>query len=95
MSYTEELRQAIEAGKEYPALARVRGQTGRVDVGFRLLKDGLIAGVRIVHATGFSLLDEAALRSVTRLGRFRPVPNEISGGGLNVVLPVEFRLLAR
>ncbi len=91
-SFSDELRDALERLKQYPALARARRQTGRVEVGFTLRKDGAIENSHIEKACQFELLNEAALQTVRRLGRFKPIPDEISAGNWNVVVPIEFRL---
>jgi protein TonB len=91
-AFLDELRAAIDNGKEYPALARARRQTGTVDVGFTLKKSGEIQGVHVVRPSGFARLDEAGLATVQRLGRFRPVPDELSLGDWSITVPISFVL---
>src|SRR4051812_9577961 len=46
-SYIQSLREAIEAVKAYPPLARARKQEGRVEVAFTLRKDGGITEIAV------------------------------------------------
>ena len=92
LSFSEELRQAIEREKDYPVLARSRKETGRVEVGFTLMKSGGIINVRVVKACTFSRLNDAALRTVMKLKQFRAVPDSISKTDWNVVVPILFKL---
>lgn len=75
----------------YPPLARQRGQEGEVLIRVGVDAEGRVIGVSLAKSSGFTLLDNAALKGVARW-RFeparrggRPVPGE-------VLVPVRFRL---
>jgi TonB family protein len=91
-TFTEELRQALDQQKIYPAIARARKQSGRVEVGFTMMKTGKIVDSRVVSPCGYEKLNEAALLTVSRLGVFKPVPDEISKDAWKVIVPIDFRL---
>ena len=90
-SFSEELRFAIEQKKVYPAIAKSRGVTGRVEVGFTLKKDGVITNVHIVKPCPSRWLNDAAQQTIVGLGHFKPVPDEIAKADWEVVVPIEFR----
>jgi protein TonB len=91
-AFLSELCAAIDRGKEYPVVSRARHQTGTVDVGFVLKKSGLIEAVHVVRPSGFASLDQAGLNTVLRLGRFKPVPDELSPGDWSLTVPISFVL---
>ena len=92
-AYKAALRQEIAQHRHYPRLARRLGQEGRVEVGFEVLADGRLSNVRVVHGSGFERLDEAAVETVERLGRFRPLPPELDRARWPLVVPLDFTLL--
>jgi protein TonB len=75
----------------YPELARQRGQEGLVILDVDVDERGYAVKVAVKRSSGFSLLDDAALKRVGRW-RFRPA----QAGGISVaghvLVPVEFRL---
>jgi protein TonB len=92
-SYAEELRARIDELKLYPAIAKSRHQTGRVEVGFTLRKgDGAILNAHVVKSSEYDRLNEAALQTVTKLSKFKPVPDELSKTDWDVIVPIDFRL---
>jgi TonB family protein len=58
------LYQAINQHKVYPDMAQQLGQTGVVQIGFMLHRDGALTQVHIVKSSGFNDLDAAALQAV-------------------------------
>ena len=85
------LGQAFNPSPVYPELARRRGQEGTVRLLVQVGADGLVHNLGILHSSGYTLLDEAAVRAVQRW-RFKPA---FGRGGIvagEVIVPVEFRL---
>lgn len=72
----------------YPSLARRQGWEGRVTLGFHVADDGRLRDPRVLHSSGFGVLDEAALNSL------RKVERVTDGGGapLDMQIPVVYRL---
>ncbi|MGL5514264.1 MAG: energy transducer TonB, partial [Sporomusa sp.] len=60
----------VEKSKEYPYMARKRGQVGTVTVAVRLTAAGDLAGAHVVRSSGVATLDEAALKLVQRVCPF-------------------------
>ena len=85
------LGQAFNPSPVYPELARRRGQEGTVRLLVQVGTDGVVHNLGILHSSGYTLLDEAAVRAVRRW-RFKPA---FGRGGIvagEVIVPVEFRL---
>lgn len=68
------VRKHLESYKYYPASARRRGIEGHVDVSFRLMSHGAADQVSVLHGSGCTVLDHAALEAVYRAQPF-PVGN--------------------
>ncbi len=76
----------------YPWIARRRGWQGTVVLGFELLPDGRIEHIEVRKSSGHRILDLAARRALTRVGRvrldaWRPATAQ------PLELPVEYRLI--
>jgi len=52
---------------------------GKVLIEFKILKDGKVAGMKLVESTGDMPLDHAAWSGITTSGPFPPLPAEFSG----------------
>lgn len=92
-AYKTALREAIARHRRYPRLAKRLGQEGRVEIAFEVLADGRLEGVRVVHGSGHRRLDDAAVETVERLGRFEPIPSELQRQRWSLVVPLDFQLL--
>ena len=76
---------------EYPDISRKRGQEGLVRVLVHVDEKGIPEEAAVAQSSGFSLLDEAALKAV-RKWRFTPgLRNGVPVRG-RAIVPVEFRL---
>jgi protein TonB len=75
----------------YPMEARKMGQQGTVVLSVRLTAEGTVEALAVKESSGYTLLDQAALRAVKRwqfqAGTFAGVPV-----GWPVEVPIEFRL---
>ncbi|MEA3276474.1 MAG: energy transducer TonB, partial [Pseudomonadota bacterium] len=90
--YLAELQRAIARHRFYPRKARRDGLEGVVRVFFVIEADGRITGVRIAGSSGSKLLDEAAVKTLNRLGRFKPIPGEIGRKRWPLRVPINFAL---
>lgn len=90
--YATELISALNQLKEYPSSSKERRETGQVQLSFKLRKNGEITEIKILQSSPYQQLNEAALNTVQKLGKFKPVPDEISKGDWNVILPIEFKV---
>jgi len=91
-SYRDRIRQAVDAHKHYPRMARRLGVEGRVVLAFTLRADGRLAGVRVAESSGSELLDEAALQAVRDAAPFPPFPEGVGRERWDFTLPLYFAL---
>lgn len=77
----------------YPPLARQRGWEGTVLLGLRVESDGRVGKIRIERSSGYAVLDHSALDSLTRLGQLAEASAWLNGRGLDMQLPVIYRLI--
>lgn len=82
----------LERHKKYPRSARRRGQEGTAYVRFRIDREGNVQTSQLVRSSGYELLDQEVLDTVTRANPLPAVPPEISGSTLEVTVPVRFHL---
>jgi len=85
------LRSRIADVLRYPAVARRRGITGRVQIEVRVTASGEIDRAVVVASSSHALLDAEALAAVRRLGRV-PFPAGVRPRPLSMTLPVDFVL---
>jgi protein TonB len=77
----------------YPPLARSRGWEGTVLLGLRVESNGHLERIRIEHSSGYAVLDNSALNSLNRLDRLAEASVWLNGHGLDMQLPVIYRLI--
>ena len=77
----------------YPDMARRRGWEGTVLLGLRVESNGHLEKIRIEHSSGYAVLDNSALNSLNRLGQLAEASAWLNGRGLDMQLPVIYRLI--
>ena len=80
----------IERNKRYPETSARRGEQGVAQIFFSLDRQGRVIDSRVVRSSGASALDEEALALLRRAQPFPPVPPEILGDRVNLILPLRF-----
>jgi len=75
----------------YPEAARKRGEEGRVLLKVEVLANGRVGQVKVEESSGFTLLDEAALRTV-RNWRFKPALKGREEVACWINIPIGFTL---
>jgi protein TonB len=85
------VEQAFSAHFYYPTLARRKGWEGEVTLAVRVENDGRLTGIHVVSSSGYLVLDHAAMDSLLR-ARAVPLPGGTLVDGLDMVLPVQYRL---
>jgi len=93
--------QGSAADTRYPGLvlAKLRsalrrpanGGHGEVEIGFTVLADGRVSGVRVVSSSGSPALDQAALDTIARATPFPPIPAAAQRASWKFVMPLNFR----
>jgi periplasmic protein TonB len=90
--YLHQVRSLLERNKIYPPTARRNNEQGTASVRFTITASGSIAGVSLSRSSGHSSLDQAAQETVSRVGRFPPLPTELQRSSLSIEVPLSFRL---
>lgn len=93
---TSEAREALvaELAKHfrYPRIAQRRGWQGTVVLSVRILPDGRLANIRVVHSSGRAVLDRSALGSLGDVRRLPQFADRVGSAGLALEIPVTYRL---
>ncbi|HTT06045.1 MAG TPA: energy transducer TonB [Steroidobacteraceae bacterium] len=87
------MSQKLEHFKRYPEDSRQRHEEDTVSLRITVSRSGEVLRVSVLHSRGFSLLDQEALRMVQLAAPLPPLPEELSGDRINVIVPVEFFLV--
>lgn len=88
-----ELHQAFRLQFYYPRLAVKRGWQGEVRLGLKIAANGMLEDIRIMHSSGYSVLDRAALESMAKVEHLPAAGTLLNGQSLALELPVQYRLL--
>lgn len=72
--FLQDLRSRLEQAKRYPWLARIQGLEGTARVQFMINASGEIQEIRLLESSRSKILDEEAVTTVKRLGRFSRLP---------------------
>ena len=80
-----EIQKRVEGAKAYPEIARMRGVSGVVLVGFKIGADGHAQEIETIESSGSGALDRAAALAVERAGILPWVWGRI-------IVPIRFKL---
>ncbi len=86
--YAAKVHSAVQAAHYYPPAAEALHYAGKVRVEFHL-RDGVPAQARLLTASGFGLIDRAALQAV-QSAHYPDTPPELRGSDLVFQVWVEF-----
>jgi len=77
--YLERWRQKIETigNLNYPSEARSKGIEGSLQMLVTVAADGSVKQLEVLKSSGYSILDDAAVRTVRTASPFEPFPNEM------------------
>lgn len=78
--------------KRYPAQALASGWEGTAEICLEIGGDGQPKSVDVLHSSGYSVLDRAAVTMIEAGAQHAPVPAELRGKAFSIVLPVVFDL---
>ncbi len=90
--YLREIRRLLERHKEYPPVAQRMNMQGISVLRFTIAGDGRIKSTHLSRSSGNKLLDKAAQETVSKVGRFPPLPAALGREKLTVEIPLAFRL---
>jgi periplasmic protein TonB len=90
--YFSMLKFKIESCKKYPESAQSKRAEGQVKVGFTIALNGAVSSIKIINATPFRALNDAALRAVKDASPFPRPPRHLFKKPIPVVLAIRFEL---
>ena len=75
----------------YPALAQKRNWQGKVELSLRVTSAGNIEDVQLNNSSGYSILDQAAITSLIKVGNLPQISSWLPYD-INLKLPIIYRL---
>ena len=84
VDYLARLKSRIQREWDYPEEALRSGISGDLLMVFTLNKAGSLVYIRLVHSSGYPVLDEEALRAVKISAPFEPFPPPMGDESLNI-----------
>lgn len=90
--YARRLSNEIGKDQHYPDDANLNGWEGTTEVVLRMSADAKVKNVTIARSSGYSVLDEEALKKVRRVKHLPPPPDKFKGREFTVMVPIVFRL---
>jgi TonB family protein len=91
--YIMAVTKLISERKVYPLAAIDREEEGRVVVGVSLNRQGQVIGKKIEEPSPFSLLNQAALDTISAVGKFPPLPAGVVAP-MHLHIPMIFKIQA-
>jgi protein TonB len=76
ISYNRWLKVKVESVLHYPELAALSGYQGTLYIQFDIKKDGTLGAVEVLKSSGYKILDDEAVRSITVSAPFQPLPDD-------------------
>lgn len=92
LRYQDMVKQKIEEARRYPSWAKGHGIEGAVYIYFTVLPGGLSQDIKIIHSSGFKILDEEAIQTIQRAGPFPSIPQEIGVSSVQMEVAIVFAL---
>ncbi|MEM7171617.1 MAG: TonB family protein [Pseudomonadota bacterium] len=90
--YASIIQAWLESHKKYPSRAKRRRLEGIAYLYFSIDRDGQLLDYRIHATSGHELLDREVQAMIERAAPLPPMPDDLDGQGLELVVPVQFRL---
>ena len=84
--------QRVAKAKYYPRMARKRGFEGKPIVAFTLGRKGDLIDLKIIEASIYDLLNEAALETIRRGTPYPPIPEPLGKNSISFNLPISYIL---
>lgn len=84
LSYFLKIKRQIEGVWNYPEISRLRGEQGELFLVFTIRKDGQLEDIKLINSSGYSRLDEEAIRAIKVASPFSPFPESWGLERLNI-----------
>ena len=87
-----EAMKVVAANTKYPAEAKANGWEGKVICTLIVEKDGSVSGVKVMRSSGYTVLDDEAVRAFSTLSNWAPGQKDGKPVRAQVMLPLQFKL---
>lgn len=92
LRYQDMVKQRIEEVRRYPEWAKEQGIEGVAHLRFIVLANGNGREIKLVHSSGFKILDQEAIVTINRASPFPPFPKEIANSSIQMEVSLVFTL---
>lgn len=82
----------IGFSRRYPRIAIRNAWEGQVNLGIRVTSNGQLTDVRVINSSGYRVLDNAAVNSVSRVASLPEARPWLNGQSIDVILPIIYKL---
>ncbi|HHS48695.1 MAG TPA: energy transducer TonB [Desulfurella acetivorans] len=93
VSYMKLLKNKIQNVWVYPEQARLKNQQGTLLVEFGINKNGSLAYAKVIRSSGYTILDEAAIKAIREASPFNPLPDRFGIDRLNIYATFTYELV--
>ena len=90
--YLSRVARQIAQHRIYPAIAASNRQEGRVVMRVTVARTGHVLEVRVGTSSGWPAIDAAEIETIRKAGPFPPVPGDMPGDPIILVLPMTYNL---
>jgi len=90
--YLTVVKQKINTVWDYPESAQKARLDGSLALQFSISRTGIIKQVRLLRSSGYTELDNEAMRAITVSSPFPPLPGKLRLSRLNILATFEYRI---
>jgi TonB family protein len=90
--YLTVVKQKINTVWDYPESAQKARLDGSLALQFSISRTGIIKQVRLLRSSGYTELDDEAMRAITVSSPFPPLPGKLRLSRLNILATFEYRI---
>lgn len=90
--YAQQLSRLLASHQEYPRLAALRGWEGEVRLRLKVARQGNLLSIQVDRSSGYDILDQHAVHLVDLASRLPPLPDELEGSEIQILVPVNYKL---
>lgn len=91
-AYLDQIARLTSRYRFYPRIAADNKQEGRVVTRVTIARDGRLIDVKIDKSSGWPAIDAAELETIRKSAPFPPVPRDMPGDPLILILPINYDL---
>jgi len=95
VTYARIVKERITQHWRYPQEARENLIEGRLMVIFSLAREGNMTQIKIIKTSGYTILDEEAVRAIGLAAPFPPFPEHITVSRLNIKAAFDYQFTTR